>query len=828
MKAPNPIKLRSKKPFVDRTDTLKQIKEIYENLYSDTEYFKVAVIHGMGGIGKTRLLNEIKNKVEKKFKDEYVDIIHVSFEIEKSHQSINNLLKIRKNYKGNCTIFDYALITYWAKTHVEKLDDEFSYKIRSNFCTDLLDFLNDTGISKVFELSSEIAIGVPSVSSIFDLIGKILRRVDRFRYKNELVDIPELDTFALELNLPYYLGLDIKRNLERNKLKYFFLFLDSYQQSLPYSESKEWLKCLISTIGRGVFFVTGREKLQWQDVEGHIRTFQLLSYPETAARDLLGRYIKVPDSTIIDTIIKSSQCVPFFVDMSIDVYLEAKKINSERVIPSVYFSDRDTLIRQFINHLPEKWHDLLLFLSVIHIFNERIFEEIIRRFNIQCPFYDYETLIKTSISKYVENSYDLIKLHDVFCSQASNILSHNEKILVWKAYLEFIHSRESHLAADDHANVLIILFANLLRIREELQIELTPSVNEKLLDIFFVIIDIKARFIPPGSNIGQPDSVNELLQFFNAVIHEKENTTTTVQRLNSIKNSFLFGKHQISFRVIKGYVKSLQGDYDIFKNDLISMNDDLNECDERYWYYNKIKIYLSDFQIMDGQFKLALANLKYLENRLTATEDIFLTERSIGHIYRFNMLLNMAEEHYSLLLETYTQHPIYRNYFQTTLCETCCYFKPEYVENNFEFILQDAITLGNLKNQGKLYYSMAIVQIRKGNFWSALANIRKSIDVNKQDGYKSGILFAYMSQAFYDYALFGRVKKENMNNIRSLLAKNKVYSFFELILYKMEGREDLAQAMKDNYEWLDFDETIRKYEAFLQDIITVNTSHLIE
>ena len=161
-------------------------------------------------------------------------------------------------------------------------------------------------------------------------------------------------------------------------------------------------------------------------------------------------------------------------------------------------------------------------------------------------------------------------------------------------------------------------------------------------------------------------------------------------------------------------------------------------------------------------------------------------------------------------------------------CETCCYFKPEYVENNFEFILQDAITLGNLKNQGKLYYSMAIVQIRKGNFWSALANIRKSIDVNKQDGYKSGILFAYMSQAFYDYALFGRVKKENMNNIRSLLAKNKVYSFFELILYKMEGREDLAQAMKDNYEWLDFDETIRKYEAFLQDIITVNTSHLIE
>ena len=149
-------------------------------------------------------------------------------------------------------------------------------------------------------------------------------------------------------------------------------------------------------------------------------------------------------------------------------------------------------------------------------------------------------------------------------------------------------------------------------------------------------------------------------------------------------------------------------------------------------------------------------------------------------------------------------------------------------ENNFEFILQDAITLGNLKNQGKLYYSMAIVQIRKGNFWSALANIRKSIDVNKQDGYKSGILFAYMSQAFYDYALFGRVKKENMNNIRSLLAKNKVYSFFELILYKMEGREDLAQAMKDNYEWLDFDETIRKYEAFLQDIITVNTSHLIE
>ena len=60
-------------------------------------YFKVISIYGIGGIGKTKLLDKIKQSI---FEGGYKrNVISISFEIDKNHQSLENLIKIRKAFK---------------------------------------------------------------------------------------------------------------------------------------------------------------------------------------------------------------------------------------------------------------------------------------------------------------------------------------------------------------------------------------------------------------------------------------------------------------------------------------------------------------------------------------------------------------------------------------------------------------------------------------------------------------------------------------------------------------------------------------------------------
>ena len=111
--------------------------------------------------------------------------------------------------------------------------------------------------------------------------------------------------------------------------------------------------------------------------------------------------------------------------------------------------------------------------------------------------------------------------------------------------------------------------------------------------------------------------------------------------------------------------------------------------------------------------------------------------------------------------------------------------------------LETMATPYNVKNKAKILYSLAIANTVKKHYRSAEKYIRESIEINQADGYISGELFAYMAQAYLDYAQRGVVSNQTLSEITMRLDKYGVYRFFELPLALMAQDHAAVLAIYD-------------------------------
>lgn len=71
--------------------------------------------------------------------------------------------------------------------------------------------------------------------------------------------------------------------------------------------------------------MTSREPLHWNESSDHLVLHNLQCYPEDEARILLEETIKNrPD--LVDQIIESTQCVPIYIDLALNVYESQEKL----------------------------------------------------------------------------------------------------------------------------------------------------------------------------------------------------------------------------------------------------------------------------------------------------------------------------------------------------------------------------------------------------------------------------------------------------------------------------------------------------------------------
>lgn len=793
--------------FINRVQIREKLLNLYEKFNIDnSNFFEVYSIYGFGGMGKSHLLKYLRYKFKETLPDNL--LICASFEIQENTQKIYGLTKIRKAFNHPCPIFDFALLCYWDHEHIEQLNSDFAKMLKNDFlssCSNLFAYV------AFFDLLS-----LPSFGDLQNIVNNVNNKWKNLKIKNIIQEVQEMESDEILESLPFFLATDMKKYMKTHNTNFIFI-LDSYQQSKPYSESLEWLFTFINELQMGFFIITSREKLNWSPINYNIHSYHLESYPRDEAKEFLIKKISNSRMDIVNTILESTDCIPIYVSLAIDIYEKEKNITVNSLIAKSKFKDRNLLVKHFINHLNYNWQEMIISLSVVKIFNINIFEYLIDDLNLPCPKTDFDDIVQISLLSYIEHTEHLYKIHDIFCENAVMVLEKNKKSRIFFSYLTCLAKREIYfLLSSQQVPSAITLFQNIIDIEINLnEEELGLQEMEDTIDIFLMISNTRAIFTLPKPSLMYSIKINDLLYFMDGILYEKESTYQTEEKLKNVKNPSSFGRHEISYNIILKYVLSLRGNYMEFKEYLETLKESFSGNDKKEWYYLKTYIYLIDYYIMEGQFpksyRLLLDEKEIVSSEIGSVDDCFLLQRLEGHMWRFNFNFTKASQVYQDLLEKYDGNLSLKVYLLTNLCETKCFSEPQYVIDNFHETLKYVKQFHNLKNEAKLYYSRGIAYTMLRKYEKAYNDINKSIQINKEDGYKSGELFAYIAKAFWEYASQNSFTSKTLSHIKSLIKINKVYDFLLYPIYMIKQEEDL----KPSVNWIDEQLTLQNIKDFL-------------
>ena len=793
--------------FVDREEIINLFNKEYKKLKNDPEYFKVISIYGIGGIGKSYLIEKL---LEIPQNDEFDSkIITINMDIMHSADIFDNLVKVRKQIEISCLYFDYSLILLWDIYKIEKLDEDFMVKIKGNF----LDVLNmvDSGLSAICP-----TIGFENILSLFrnNILPKFKQHFMQSTIFEEINSRFQKSPQQLYEFMPHLLGLDLANLTRKHRLIAFF---DSYERYLI--DHDDWLKELIGSIEHGLFLVASREKLDWSDNEEELYPYKLQELPTTQVEVLLKSSLLPMHYKFIDTIINKTQCVPIFIELALNIYQKISMENSEEISSEFWMiEEKSDFIKRFLHHLPKVEQEIVMILSVIRIFNTDIFEWIVKDLNLNCTVLKYHDICKLCLINMLKEDDQFLKLHDVFTANALKFISKLKKQRILQSYISYIGLRGLSVLSQKQ---LSILFRNLLSLSADIDFDISDV--EYLCDIFFVLYENNCspelyEWVMKTSSM----TLSVFRNFVEIIYIEKVDAKKSYQLSLDFNVSFQLGKHKKSFDLIQNYAQAISGNYEKFSFVTEKMYYELEPSDIMCWYYGKTKIYYADHLMLHGEFVKALCVFEEyayeLEKFPQKTGDYFEVKKQSAHCRRFNMLLDEASSIYQGLADEFINNKGLLVYVLTNLCETNCYFHPDIVFNIAPKAIELSEYLNRPKEKAKIYYSLAIANLHNKNYNIAKHYIDKSISLNEKAHYPSGILFALMAEAFWEYAQKGYVSISLQNQIASILKQGLVYQYFELPLSIMKADARTINRLENEFQWIDFSYTTKQYKEFLSAI----------
>lgn len=798
--------------FVDRDDAISYVMGEVQELCARYTYRQIICIYGIGGIGKSRFIDRLSNNELLDY-SKAVKVQSVTFELTQRGLMVNNLIKIRKSCDYPCPIFDFSLLSIWDYFMIDKLDD------------DVLSILKDSYHQEIGDASHSILstlgnVPIPPATALVHAINAAIRSFAAAKHYEEIELIKSMSNEAILRKLPDMLGRDIndhlKHRMERNPKERLLFFFDAYVQDGTDPSGGNWLLKLIEPIESGLFVITSREKVIWEDRGIDIQPYELSDIPDKKVMELLKCEFCPADHELIQKVYEMAQGVPLYVSLALELYHKCGRDA---------FGDRDLGIKSFrkeqlaerlISHMDDNIQKAVLALACVRVFDQNIFAHLVNKLNLPCSNLDYYDIIETTLCNYVTEEESLVKLHDVFTRDASQSMKPRARLDVIEEYVAFIAQRNSQYSLAD----LLTLFQNILLIELELDNDISTACLEYTVDVFLQLQDRGALLV--RDNIlftAQHERTRSMMLLIEAIETKEVDTSKALAIFEQIENPLILGRHYSTFSVVKGYRSTLQtGMYDDFINQL----DEVIRTEQQNkrahsWASIKAQIYLADCKILKGCFLEALELLEKLKQEV---EDIsrdynyFLIVRSMGHIYRFNMMPDMAMRYYRMASTSCNSSTKVQAYCAVNYCESLCFCSPEDNEEEFLYTESNTASKNSPRNLGKFLYSKAIRHAQLQNYQLAYETCRESKTVNHNDGYLSGELFADIAQAYIEYAEYGSIPTDTKELIVQKIKMLKVYGFLLLPISIADG-DDLSLFQKQ-YEWVDFNYTVRFCREFLR------------
>lgn len=784
----------SNREFLDRDDIFDSLRDDVVSYLSTLDYYMLYAFYGMGGIGKSNLVEQIYNQ----YNGGPISSYWIPLEILNSQTIPSILLHIRHLFP-RAPHFDYVLFRYW---------DFINYDITSR--EKLYNIIERSTLTFADVSSNILSKGMPSPKRVLNALIEIYEERDidhseKVRVTNllhgRIVELYKYMTVTLAKDLQIVLQDD----------KYLFIF-DAYDINTTPTKY-DWLFHFINTFQRGMFVVTSREKLKWFDSndtdQSMYKNIPLESIPSPVINDYLIKQGYTREQ--INIIKEKTDCIPIFLDL----VLRSNMKNAISKDTFVGFKNKNDIIKMFLNHLDVNEQSVIEYLSVVRLFNEEIYNNALDFNRLSCLQYSFADFKQSTIIRYIEEFNGLLKIHSILACNIVFLMDNNLRQSIITNYIQIIWARILHndsIYDDEKYN----LVTNIYFLVNNEKLPLNEELSEQLIDMYFYLHDHSyaqdfANYISEISN-GHISSLKYIYSYIFGNTIRLSNINAGLKLLEDIPlEKCGFGKHKKTLQCDINYLLSISGKYKKAQSQMRKFVEDLSENDRGQRFYVNGIIYDCDMKMLQGYFKSAVSGLLELANNVSDSRTLFEIHKAIGHNYRFNFLMISAMEYYNKcdIAEK-------KAYYYTVYCETNCYLNPQRVFKIYDEAVKENKKYNNNNNLGKIYYAMAISNIVSKEYSLAQDYIQKAKSKFTKTRYRAGNIFVKVAQTFLLYSQTKRISskmiKAIVNYIQSL---DNIYEYLLLPIYVAKQNKDKIEEYRNKFEWFSYDETLKNIKMFI-------------
>lgn len=730
--------------FLDRRDQLRLVQSHLDLMNNDPAHFRVFEIIGLGGVGKTRLLNEVRRHARDQ--QGIKEVLWVGLEAEASNTETGPLRALRDQLSFDCLLFDTAILTYGAAVGQPAASGASRGVVRSV-------------AYRSVELAGPAALGIPlPVTFAADIYRFVSRRVGMTRRygRNEFEAIDDLRRQPNELRkrLPHYFGLDIQRRLTASR-RGIIIFFDGYENQAATTLLKRspWLREFVGTLSRGIHVVSTREPLGWTpaDWDDVTQTVIIGELPEPESRRMTRDRLGEVPAAIEELLLRGSRQIPFFLEAGIDAYELEDNSSLQRPGPAPPVS-RDFFVKHLVDHLERPHQDIAVALASVQVFDRGLYEYLIQALHIPISVLQFDEFLEWFFVAPLGDG--MFKTHDIlteFVRQSSDYTpARNAALAAATRHLSAVCMGSDLSGQDSYLRILHALLSGWLTV-ESMPVKST----EALIDAAFRLHDAGywnelARLTETISSNADHDAAIVARLFFALSSRRTAGPEAALAQLEGIEDHLgRLGRHQRAVEVEAAYLSEISGNYTRARLELHNLDRSAVPFDPTERSHLRARLYNADMLVMDGRFieasrlLLEASELVGLHSPLDWAELV----RHRGHAFRFSFLLEEAEHLYLQALRSCVGAPAMIGKLQTNLAETYCWSDPNRALKAAESATELNLKLGNRIEIAKCDAARAIALAKKGEYRAAEdAALRASAEAEGAT-YPAGLAFALQAVA---------------------------------------------------------------------------------
>ncbi len=767
--------------------------------------------YGVGGIGKTSLVKELRRHAKQLYEDEQIDVCMIHLDLDSDHigAPADALYAFRTQWPGNCPLFEFALAKYWA------VQGRTIEQIRKQIIRE------DSLLFDLIEAGATLAdVFAPAklVKKLYAKGSDFLRRhghlAARFDHVESLTDA-ELDEW-----LPALLGEEIEQWVTSNN-KRLLVFIDGHERLFASDRYKfgkasmdDRLQELVGTAGKGFYVICGHNRIEWADNNVEWKRYleqHLLGALANADANAFLHSIPVTEDNLRETIVAASHGVPLYLDLCTSIYV-IKKQAGESIRNEDFEGAGGRVIDRFLSYLDREHAETVRALSGIECFDSRVFFTVTKALNIGLPVTLYDEFCSTSYAEILHQPSRLAKIHDIVRAYLRPRINGDDYCRI---VLAVVAEAQATKNEGDYPRVSWLMRA-LLPALGILRGTLRASTWSEIVVLCLELAD--AGYVEDAISVANdlsrssnPKAISVLGDIIQAHCFRRTG------RLKEARENYALIKTEMSAVSVPelrlrvqyntAHVDHLLGHYLSAKREYESIVATQDQCPEDQDTRHLATRQLGDLLMLEGRFSEALRIFNACQN-IRQMDKLWRLEcrRFIGHVYRFNWMLPEAEKYYLEVAEQSKAYGLRGMYGKAlvNLTETYWWMNPNGALEAGREAVEANEACGNLIEVGKAQTSMALAEINLGHRSNAIGYLDKAKKTQEIVGYRAGMVFVEGARACYWFAVgMDDVVSACLTKIQQETDVLGVYKYLSWFYQSVCAGKDLGGDSFGPYDWVD-------------------------